>query len=79
MVKGDLKNKELVGDTWSTTASTKTLKYSLADAVKYKARVHQLDFIGALLQEKVKNRVFLKLDSIYADSFQNIQITLEDP
>ena len=31
--------------------------------------MHQLDFIGALLQAKVKNRVFLKLDSIYANYF----------
>ena len=69
MVRGDLQNKELVGDTWSPTASTRTLKYVLAYATKHRARVHQLDFIGAFLQEKVKNRVFLKLDSRYEDYF----------
>ena len=47
----------------------RTLKYFLADAAKNKARVHQLDLIGALLQEKVMNRVFVKLDSRYADYF----------
>ena len=47
----------------------RTLKYFLADATKHKARVHQLYFIGALLQEKDKNRVFVKLDSIYTDYF----------
>ena len=47
----------------------RTLKYFLADAAKHKARVHQLDFIGAFLQAKVKNRVFVKLDMRYADSF----------
>ena len=26
LVRGDLQNKELVGDTWSTTASMRTLK-----------------------------------------------------
>ena len=36
---------------------------------KHKARVHQLDFIGAFLQDKVKNRVFVKLDSRYTDYF----------
>ena len=41
----------------------------LADAVKHKARVHQLYFIGALLQTKVKNRLFVKLDSRYTDYF----------
>ena len=46
-----------------------TLKYFLADATKHKARVHQLYFIGVLLQEKVKNRVFVKLDSRYEDYF----------
>ena len=46
LVRGNLQNKELVGDTWSPTASTRTLKYFLSDAVKHKARFHQLDFIG---------------------------------
>ena len=46
-----------------------TLKYFFADAVKHKARVHQLCFIGALLQEKVNNRVFVELESRYADYF----------
>ena len=58
LVRRDLHNKELVGDTWSPTASMRNLKYFFADATKYKARVYQLDFIGALLQAKVKNGVF---------------------
>ena len=51
----------------------------LAYAAKHKARVNQLYFIGELLQAKVKNGVFVKLDSRYVDSFHNIQITLEGP
>ena len=47
----------------------RTLKYFLADAAKHKARVHQLDFIEAFLQAKVKNRVFIKLDMRYTDYF----------
>ena len=47
----------------------RTLKYLLADATKNKARVHQLYFIGAFLQAKVKNRVFLKLDIRYTYYF----------
>ena len=69
VVIGDLQNKEMVGDTWSPTDSTRTLKYFLADATKNKARFHQLYFIGAFLQEKVKSRVYVKLDSKYADYF----------
>ena len=59
MVRGDLHNKELVGDNWSPTSSMRALKYFLADSVKYKARVHQLDLIGEFMMEKVKNRVFV--------------------
>ena len=47
----------------------RNLKYFLADEAKHQARVHQLDFIGEFLQAKVKNRVFVKLDSRYADYF----------
>ena len=42
VVRGDLQNKEMAGDTWSTIASMRTLKYLLADSAKHKARVHQL-------------------------------------
>ena len=69
VVRGDFHNKEMVGDTWSPTASMRTLKCFLADAAKHKARVHQLYFIGSLLQAKVKNRVFVKLDIWYTYYF----------
>ena len=32
LVRGDFQNKEMVGDTWSPTASMRTLKYFLSDA-----------------------------------------------
>ena len=69
VVRGDAQNKQFLGYTWSPTASMGTLKYLLVDATKHKERVHQLDFIGASLQEKVKNRIFVKLDSRYTDYF----------
>ena len=69
LVRGDLQNKEMVGYIWSPTASMRNLKYFLVDAAKHKARVHQLYFIGALFQAKVKNRVFVKLDVRYTDYF----------
>ena len=65
VVRGDFQNKEMVGYTWSPTASMRTLKYFLADASKHKARVNQLYFIGEFFQAKVKNRVFVKLDIRY--------------
>ena len=47
MVREYMKNKEIMGDTWSPTASMRTLKCLLANAAKHKARFHQLYFIGA--------------------------------
>ena len=69
VVRGDFQNKESVGDTWSPTASMRNLKYLFADATKHKTRVCQLYFIGAFLQEKVNNIVFVNLDSRYTDYF----------
>ena len=69
VVRGDLHDKEIVGDTWSPTESMRTLKYFLAYAAKHKAIFHQLDFIRALLQAKVKNRVFFMLDIRYTYYF----------
>ena len=59
----------MVGYTWSPTASMRTLNYFLEDAAKHKAGVHQIDFIGAFLHAKVKERVFVKFDIRYTDYF----------
>ena len=48
-VRGYLQNKDMVGDTWSPTASMRTLKYFLADTAKNKARFHQLDFYWIII------------------------------
>ena len=67
------------GETWSPTASMRTLKYLLADAAKHKAIVHQLYFIGEFLQAKIKN-VFLSSWILGIQNiFQNMQSTLEEP
>ena len=49
----------MVGDTWSPTASMRTLKYFLADAAKHETRVHQLDFIGAFFRIKSRTEYSL--------------------
>ena len=69
VVKGDLQNKDVIVYTWEPTSSMMTLKYLLTDASQHKARVNQLDFIGALLKADVRNRVFVKLDIRYGDYF----------
>ena len=57
VVRGDLQNEEIIGDTWSPKSSISTLKYFLSDASKHKSRVHQLDFIEVFLQANVKHSV----------------------
>ena len=47
----------------------RTLKYFLAYSANHKTIVYQLYFIGVFLQAKDKNRIFVKLDSRYADYF----------
>ena len=42
VVRGDLQNKVMVCDFWSPTDSMRTMKYSLADAAKHKARFHKI-------------------------------------
>ena len=69
VVRGDLKNKYTIEDTWSPTSSTRNMRYFLEDDSKHKARVHQLDLIGSFLQANVKHRVFVKLDSRYGEYF----------
>ena len=49
VVRGDLQNKEINGDTWYPTAPMRTLVYSLSDASKHKARVHKLVFVSEFL------------------------------
>ena len=78
MVRGDLQNKEIVVETWSPIASMMTLNFFLSDAAKHKARVHQLDFIGAFLQAKVNNRVFSSWTLGIQIIFHNMHSTLEE-
>ena len=58
VVRGDLQNKETIGDTSYPIASMINNKYFLEDTANNKERVHQLDFIGEFLQSNVKHGVF---------------------
>ena len=77
LVRGYMQNMDLFGNTYPPTASMINLKSFLAYVVKHKSIVHWLYFIGSFLQARVKNRIFVKLDSSYADYFcQNIKVNL---
>ena len=69
VVRGDLQNKDLIGDTYSPTASMKTLNNSWQILLITRQECSSYIFFGAFLQAKVKNTVFVKLDSRYADCF----------
>ena len=61
VVRGDLQNKESVGDTWSPTASMRNLKYFFVEATKHKAIFRKLYFIEAFLQSKSEEQSICKV------------------
>jgi hypothetical protein len=65
VVRGDLQDKNITEDKWSPTASFRSLKMFLAHASRLKARVKQLDFIGAFLQAKMRSRMFVTIPKIF--------------
>jgi len=69
LVRGDLQSKTLTEDKWPPTTSFRALKMFLAHASCTKARVKQLDFVGAFLQAKKRSRVFVSIPQIYGILF----------
>jgi hypothetical protein len=69
VVRGDLQDKNITEDKWSPTASFRSLKMFLAHASRIKARVKQLDFVGAFLQAKMRTRMFVTIPKIYGILF----------
>jgi hypothetical protein len=69
VVRGDLQTKLDLEDKWSPTASFRALKMFLAHATKLKARVKQLDFVGAYLQAKTRSRIFVTIPKIFGILF----------
>jgi hypothetical protein len=69
VVRGDLQNGTLMEDKWSPTASFRSLKMFLAHAVRLKARVKQLDFIGAFLQANTRSRIFVTIPAVFGVLF----------
>ena len=52
-------------NSWSPTASTRLLKYLIADAAYNRTSVYQLDFLQAFTQSEAKKRMFIILDKEY--------------
>jgi len=69
VVRGDLQDKNITEDKWLPTASFRSLKMFLGHASRIKARVKQLDFVGAFLQAKMRTRMFVTIPKIYGILF----------
>jgi hypothetical protein len=69
VVRGDLQDKNITEDKWSPTASFRSLKMFLGHASRLKARVKQLDFVGAFLQAKMRTRMFVTIPKIFGILF----------
>jgi hypothetical protein len=67
-VQGDLQNG-VTEDKWSPTASFRSLKMFLPHASRLKARVKQLDFIGAFFQANTCSRIFVMIPAIIGSLF----------
>ena len=52
---------------WSPCVFARTFKMFVAEAVKHRRPINQLDFVGAFCQALVKERIFLQLPSEYAE------------
>ena len=72
VARGDLQKDNEWQDTWSACASMRTVKMFLALACSFKRRVKQGDFVGAYLQAKVRERIFISLDRRYAQYFPDL-------
>ena len=57
------------GDKWSPTASFWALKMFLAHTTRVRARVKQLDFVGAFLQAQTRSRIFVPIPPIFGILF----------
>jgi hypothetical protein len=68
VVRGDLQSG-VSEDKWSPTASFRSLKMFIAHASRLKARVKQLDFIGAFLQANTRSRIFVTIPAIIGNLF----------
>ena len=64
-LRGDLQIKDDF-ISWSPTASTRLLKCFIADAIRNKSKIFQLDFIQAFIQSKATKRMFVILDKEFS-------------
>ena len=68
-VRGDLQQSINDTDLWSGVVNTKTVKIFLCRAAKLKKQVIQIDFVGAFLQARVKQRLFVTLPAEFESYF----------
>jgi hypothetical protein len=79
-VRGDLQKKKdpTMEDTYSSDASMRMSKLLMVEAARHKARIFQLDVVGALLQARMRSIVFTTLSNIYGEVLPEFRPTLAD-
>jgi hypothetical protein len=77
VVRGDLQDTGME-DSWSPTASFRSLKLFSADTARNRYRVHQLDFVGAFLQANDEEESLSHYPKYMEISGLNSKITVED-
>lgn len=70
-VRGDIHKRRntLMEDPHSPAASMRMSMMIMAEAVRHKSRLFQLDVIGAFLQARMRSRVLIMLPKIYGEVF----------
>lgn len=75
VVRGDIHKRQstIPEDPWVPLASFRTLRRFVADAVKNKRQLKQIDYVSAFCQGNMRGRVFVRLPDCLAEHFPNAQ------
>lgn len=71
--RGDLMEDPTDQDNWSICVSQRTVRTFIAFSTSMQRRPKQLDFIGAYLQDRMRERVFIRLQKEFSPFFITIQ------
>ena len=80
VARGDSQQKSSDPDSvWSPCVFARTFKLFVAQAVKKKRAIKQLDFVGAFCQAKMQSRLFLQLPKEYSEVIPEYEEYFKEP
>ena len=71
-LRGDQQAEMMDFETWCPVGNFRGLRIFLCFAARLKCRIYQLDFVGAFLQAKAKNRVFTILPAEWKEFYPDL-------